>query len=222
MPEPVQNNFVVIMADVQGSRKMGLDERYEGQLFLKSAIIQVNEDYADQIEAPFMITRGDEFQGVLRGMESALLTIFEYERLLSPLNLRYGIGRGAIHRMGSDIPIEMDGPAFHRASAALSEVKKKKQFITCRTDVEACDILINTIFALLNAIRSRWNNITFERYWKYKELGTFKKVAELEKVSTQAVWDSMSNMRVMDVLEAEKNLNALFRKIDAGIDLNPR
>ena len=29
---------VVIIADVRGSRKMAQDERYEGQLFLKSAI----------------------------------------------------------------------------------------------------------------------------------------------------------------------------------------
>ncbi len=208
------DNFVVIIADVRGSRKMGLDERYEGQLFLKSAIIQVNEDYAKHIEAPFMITRGDEFQGVLRDMETALNSIFEFERLLFPLQLRYGIGRGAIHRMGSDIPIEMDGPAFHRASAALNEVKKKKQFIACKTDTEAIDIILNTIFVLLNAIRVRWNDITFERYWKYKELGTFKKVADLEKVSTQAVWDSMTNMRVMDVIEAEKNLNIFFKRID--------
>ena len=201
---------------------MGLDERYEGQLFLKSAIIQVNEDYAKHIEAPFMITRGDEFQGVLRDMQTALKSIFEFERLLFPLRLRYGIGRGAIQRMGSDIPIEMDGPAFHRASAALNEVKKNKQFIACKTEIEEFDLIVNTIFSLLNAIRTRWNNITFERYWKYKELGTFKKVAEQEKVSTQAVWDSMNNMKVMDVLNAEKNLSTFLKRIDNGEGFNPQ
>jgi len=215
----MQENFVVVIADVRGSRKMGLDERYEGQLFLKSAIIQVNEDYDDRIEAPFMITRGDEFQGVLRDMQSALNSIFEFERLLFPLRLRYGIGRGAIQRMGSDIPIEMDGPAFHRASSALNEVKKKKQFIAFNTDIPEVDGLINTIFALLSAIRARWNDVTFERYWKYKELGTFKKVADLEKVSTQAVWDSMNNMRVMDVLDAEQRLHDFFSRVDTGLDL---
>jgi hypothetical protein len=210
----MSENLVVVIADVRGSRKMGLDERYEGQLFLKSAIIQVNEDYSDHIEAPFMITRGDEFQGVLSDMNSALESIFEFERLLFPLHLRYAIGRGNIHRMGSDIPIEMDGPAFHRASAALVEVKKSKQFIACKTDIREYDILINTIFILLKAIRSRWNEVTYERYWKYKELGTFKKVAELENVSTQAVWDSMNNMRVMDALEAEKSLNTFFEILE--------
>ncbi len=210
MPE----EFVVVIADVRGSRKMGLDERYEGQLFLKSAIIQVNEDYNEHIEAPFMITRGDEFQGVLGDLQSALNVIYEFERLLFPLRLRYGLGRGLIQRMGADIPIEMDGPAFHRASGALNEVKKRKQFILCKTGRDDLDILINTVFTLSSAIRGRWNDVTYERYWKYKEVGTFKKVADLEKVSTQAVWDSMHNMRVMDVLEAERNLSQFFRLLD--------
>ena len=203
-------NAVVIIADVRGSRKMASDERYEGQLFLKSAIIQVNEEFSDSLEARFMITRGDEFQGVLKDLPSALIAMIEFERLLFPLQLRYGIGRGTVHKMGSEIPIEMDGPAFHRATEALNNVKKKKYFIQCSLGDEDIDLMINTIFSLICAIKSRWNEITFERYWKYKELGTFDRVAQTENVSPQAVWESMQNMRSLEVLEAEKNLNRIF------------
>jgi len=62
--------------------------------------------------------------------------------------------------------------------------------------------------------KSRWNQLNFERYWKYKELGTFEKVAQLENVSTQAIWDSMHNMRVIEVLQAEKNLKEYFDMIE--------
>jgi len=203
-------NSVVIIADVRDSRKMAQDERYEGQLFLKSAIIQVNEEFSKVIEAPFMITRGDEFQGVLQDLASAFNAMLEFERLLFPLQLRYGIGRGTIQKMGSTIPIEMDGPAFHLANLALNQVKKKKYFMQCATGDEQSDLLINTILTLMCAIKSRWNEITFERYWKYKELGTFEKVSQSEKVSPQAVWDSMNNMRALEVLESEKNLIQYF------------
>jgi hypothetical protein len=208
----MKDEAVVIIADVRGSRKMARDERYEGQLYLKSAIIQVNENFAELIEAPFMITRGDEFQGVLSLMENAFSTMLEFERLLFPLQLRYGIGRGAIQRMGSKIPIEMDGPAFHRATEALNQVKKKKQFFLCKTDSAQSDLIINTVLSLMCAIKSKWNEITFNRYWKYKELGTFERVAQFENVSTQAIWDSMHNMRVMDILDAEKNLINYLRE----------
>jgi len=205
---------VVIIADVRGSRKMARDERYEGQLFLKSAIIQVNEKFSNVIEAPFMITRGDEFQGVLDNLQSAFVSMLEFERLLFPLQLRYGIGRGSIQKMGSDIPIEMDGPAFHRATEALIKVKKKKYFIQCSIGKPETDLMINTIFSLMCAIKSRWNAVAFDRYWKYRELGTFEKVSQIEKVSPQAIWDSMQNMRALEVLEAEKNLMKIFEIID--------
>lgn len=120
-------NVVVIIADVRGSKKMANDERYEGQLFLKSAIIQINENFSEAIEAPFMITRGDEFQGVTKDFASGLEIMLEFERLLYPLKLRYGIGKGEIQKMGSSIPIEMDGPAFHRANE-LSPGQKRKNF----------------------------------------------------------------------------------------------
>lgn len=200
------NYAAVIIGDVCGSRKMAQDARYEGQLYLKSAIIQINEKKAEILEAPFMITRGDEFQGVLPDLKNAFEVMLEFERLLFPLQIRYGIGAGTIQRMGSNLPVEMDGPAFHRASESLSLLKKKKQIICCKTDDQTFDLLINTIFSLMNAIKGKWNVLTFNRYWKYKEFGTLEKVAMDEKVSAQAVWDSMHNMRVMEILEAEHNL----------------
>jgi len=104
------DNAVVIIGDVCGSRKMAVDERYEGQLFIKSTIIQVNEKLSALIEAPFMITRGDEFQGVLRNLRSALEIMLEFERLLFPLQLRYGIGKGQI----SDLPAKWKhSSSFH-------------------------------------------------------------------------------------------------------------
>jgi hypothetical protein len=210
----MSEKLVVMIGDVRGSRKMAQDARYEGQLYLKSAIIQVNEKNTDAIEAPFMITRGDEFQGVLRNLKSAVEIMLVFERLLFPLQVRYGMGLGTIQKMGSKIPIEMDGPAFHRASEALNHLKKKKQNAHCLTDNEIHDLFINTLFNLMNAIKSRWNILAFNRYWKYKELGTLEKVAQDEMVSPQAVWDSMHNMRVMEILEAEKNLLFYLDAVD--------
>ncbi len=207
-------NVVVIIADVRGSKKMANDERYEGQLFLKSAIIQINEKFSDSIKAPFMITRGDEFQGVTKDMASGLEIMLEFERLLFPLKLRYGIGKGEIQKMGSTIPIEMDGPAFHRANDAVNRAKKKKLFLLCSSGNEANDLLLNNIFLLMNSIKSRWNENNYERYWNYKSLGTFDKVAKKENVSPQAIWDSMQNMRALDIINAENELMKYFENFN--------
>jgi hypothetical protein len=209
------NNAVVIIADVRGSKKMANDERYEGQLYLKSAIIQINENFSDLIEAPFMITRGDEFQGVTKDMAVALQIMLEFERLLFPLKLRYGIGKGEIQKMGSKIPIEMDGPAFHRANDAVNMAKKRKLFLACNSGSAANDLLINNIFILMNSIKSRWNQNNYERYWNYKSLGTFEKVGKKENVSPQAIWDSMQNMRALDVINVENELLKYFKELNS-------
>ena len=97
------DQYTVIIADIKGSRKMRAYERYEWQLFLKSAIVQINEDCADAIEAQFMITKGDEFQGVLKNLSDVHRIMIKFERLIFPLILHYGVGFGAIQKMGSSM-----------------------------------------------------------------------------------------------------------------------
>jgi len=123
------NSNTVIISDIIGSRKLNDRERHEWQLFLKSAIVQINEKFSNYIEASFMITKGDEFQGVLKHINSVHPIVMEFERLIFPLTMRFGVGHGIIQKMGSKIPIEMDGQAFHLAQAALNLAKKKKQVI---------------------------------------------------------------------------------------------
>lgn len=196
--------FAVVNADIKGSRKMDERERYEWQLFLKSAIIQVNENWSDAIEVPFMITKGDEFQGVVRNVPYVHSIITEFERILYPLALRYGIGLGEIQKMGATISIEMDGPAFHRANAALNYAKKNKLRVRFRSEDKQLDVYVNTVYLLIYAIKNRWAKINYKRYWRYRELGTYEKVADLEGVSPQAVWDSLRNASAMEVQQAEK------------------
>jgi hypothetical protein len=203
--------YSVLIADVRGSRRMDSNARYEGQLFLKSAISQINENYTTCIEAPFTITRGDEFQGVLNNLTCILPVVLEFERLLFPLSLWYGIGTGTIQRMGSDLPLEMDGQAFHRASEALLYAKKKKRQIVYKSDQDHIDLLVNTVFMLIHAIKRRWNQNNYERYWQYKALGTCEKVAEYENVSTQAIWDSIHNSRAFHVIQSEQALIDFFK-----------
>ena len=202
----MQQTYAVIIADIKGSKKMQEMERYEWQLFLKSAIVQVNENWQNSIEAAFMITKGDEFQGVIHDIPNVHSIIVEIERLLYPLVLHFGIGLGRIQKMGANIPIEMDGPAFHRANSALNHAKKRKNRVEIISGDEQLDLYINTVYTLMYAIKGHWSKVTYERYLKYKELGTYDKVADIEGVSTQAVWDSLRNANAVDVIQAEETI----------------
>jgi len=208
----MSKKYAVIIADIKGSKKMAEMERYEWQLFLKSAIVQVNENWRNAIEAQFMITKGDEFQGVVHDVPNAHSIMIEFERLLNPLELRFGIGLGRIQKMGANIPIEMDGPAFHRANRALNTAKKKKDSVQFLSSDPQLDKYINSMYSLIYAIKGHWSDIIRSRYWKYKELGTYDKVADLDGVSPQAVWDSLRHANAIEVINAEETVMEFLRE----------
>ncbi len=211
--------LTVINGDIKASRKMRRMERYEWQLFLKSSIVQLNEQYSDEIDVPFMITKGDEFQGVLKHLADVNKIICKFEQLTYPLQVRFGVGYGNIQKMGSSITIEMDGPAFHRASKALNIAKQKKRVVWFNTAAQEFDLTVNTIYLLIFAIKKKWSKRSFNRYWKYKEFGTYERVAQAEGVTPQAVWDSLRNAHATEVIEAEQMLERIFRKRDQDMQL---
>ncbi len=214
------NLYVVIIGDVSGSKQLSGKSRYKTQLFLKSSIVQINEEYSNEIEAPFTITKGDEFQGLVIDLASAFKIVLALEKLIFPVRLRFGIGVGEVLKMGSRLPIEMDGPAFHRANAALGVAKKKKCDYYMNSINEAVDILANTTFQLITAIKQRWNERHYRLFWNYKDLGTYREVAELENITPQAVCEALKNARALNVKSAEESLLYYFRKYPLCVNGN--
>ncbi len=206
--------YTVVIGDVQGSKRLDNEFRYQTQLFIKSSIIQVNEEFADFIEAPFTITKGDEFQGLLPSLKSAFEVIRALERITFPVQLRFGIGVGEVLKMGGKLPIEMDGPAFHRANEALTAAKKRKCWSCIATPDPQIDLLINTILYLIQGIRSKWSERHFRLYWSYLDLGTYREVADRERVTPQAIGDILKNCRALEVKQAEENLLQYFSYLD--------
>ncbi|MEJ2048940.1 MAG: SatD family protein [Calditrichota bacterium] len=198
--------YTVIIGDISRSKQLNGMDRYQTQLFVKSAIVQINEEFQSFIEAPMTITKGDEFQGLIDSPGHAYQIIQVLEKMVFPIQVRYGLGVGQIYRMGGTLPIEMDGPAFHKANQALIQAKKCKTGTWFISEVEAYDKLVNTILSLVSAIKSRWNERHYKLYWDYKELGTYKRVAEQQNVTPQAICDVLKNSRATDIISAEKHL----------------
>ncbi|HFE63215.1 hypothetical protein B1H10_04945 [candidate division KSB1 bacterium 4484_188] len=208
-----QRVYTVLIGDISGSKQLSGMDRYQTQLFVKSAIVQINEQFSSSIEAPMTITKGDEFQGLIDAPAHAYEMIHALQKMVFPIRVRYGIGIGSIFRMGGVLPIEMDGPAFHKANKALNLAKKKKCDIWYLSDNETLNQMINTIFSLITAIKSRWNERHFNLYWSYQALGTYREVAEMENVTPQAVCDILKNIRATDVIAAERNLRQIFTQL---------
>lgn len=202
--------FTVVIGDISGSRRLNGMDRYQTQLFVKSAIVQINEQYEKHVEAPMTITKGDEFQGLITTPACAYEIIQSVQKMVFPIQVRYGIGVGKIYRMGGVLPIEMDGPAFHRSNRALNLAKKNKTDMWFISEYDQSDQLVNTIFSLITAIKSRWNERHFKLYWSYQEMGTYREVADQENITPQAVGDMLKNIRATDILNAETHLKTFL------------
>lgn len=208
------NIFVAIIGDIRNSRE--IENRKLVQDKLKTVLEVINEKYKEEIVSKFVVTLGDEFQGVLGDCKRILEIIEEIKMELFPIELRFGIGIG---KLTTDIDTEMalgaDGPGYYNARNAIDRLKEKeKKNKTVLSDVcidtandDSQVILINTIFELLKTIEMNWTDRQREIIWnmqKYQDGQT--KVANRLGIEQPAVHKALVKGRYYAYAKAIKTL----------------
>ena len=166
-------SFVAVIGDMKDSRH--LENRKEVQVRLQGILDRLNEKYKDEIVSRFLITPGDEFQGLLSSGKYILDMVNEIRMEMYPVRLRFGIGFGQIT---TDIRTEMalgaDGPGYYRAREAvelLKEREKKKRSVLAELCLKMDEthrdkeILLNTVFDLMYVVESGWTDRQREVIW---------------------------------------------------------
>ena len=158
--------YVVIIGDVIDSKKIA--NRNEVQKKLKEVLGEINNRYEEDIVAKFMISLGDEFQGLIKNKGEIIKIITELERELAPVKLRFGVGIGNVSTdINLNNSLEIDGPAYYRARKMMQELEKKKSQYTesdsnimVRFSDEKSEIneLTNAALAICATIKTKWSN----------------------------------------------------------------
>ena len=188
--------YIAIIGDIRNSKE--LIDRKSVQKMLKSTLDKINEKYQNDIASKFMITLGDEFQGLLSNGDNIMNIIEEIEREMYPVKIRFGVGVGEIT---TDINLEMaigaDGPGYYRARSAIEYLKKNEQKkeahvsdvrLEVDEDNKSVAIMINTILSLIDAVKQKWTDRQREIIWnmiKYQD--GQKKVAERLGITQSSV-----------------------------------
>lgn len=166
-------SFVAVIGDMKDSRH--LENRKEVQVRLQGILDRLNEKYKDEIVSRFLITLGDEFQGLLSSGKYILDMVNEIRMAMHPVRLRFGIGFGQIT---TDIRTEMalgaDGPGYYRAREAVELLKEREKKNRSALS-ELClkmdethrdkEILLNTVFDLMYVVESGWTDRQREVIW---------------------------------------------------------
>lgn len=205
-----------VFGDIVGSRAAG--DRAALQARLLELMAEVNQVYAAHIAAPFRMTAGDEFHGLLKGQAQSWRILMHLREELLPWRARFAVGVGEVSTALSDDVGEMDGPCFHRAAAAMAILKNRKQCggrqLLYSTDDAAHEGLLNTTAFLVTSLMARWTP-AMRRAANLTEQGlTRAQAAEDLKVSPQAVAKSLRAASWEAVRDGEALLARLLEEGD--------
>lgn len=159
-----QRNYVAIIGDLVGSRAMPLDRRAAVQEQFESVLDKINENFKSEIASLFLITAGDEAQGILKQPNRCYEIIRQVQIGLAPTEIVFGVGFGSLSTSLGVFAVGADGPAFYRAREALVEAKEERKAygksilreVRISSDAAVRDELINALFLSLSVIKSRW------------------------------------------------------------------
>lgn len=158
--------YAALVGDVIASRQTG--DREGLQHFLDKAMTRGNS-VAPTVQ-PLRMTIGDEFQGLFNDVQSAISATLQIRLALLPaVDVRIGIGWGALEMVPKDPPFGQDGPCWWRAREAIDEVKKSESSNavprSVRTLVKTGDDsqdLFNAYLVSRDHITAAWDEVDFE------------------------------------------------------------
>lgn len=214
--------YIAVIGDIKNSKE--LENRRDTQRKLNSILDDINTKFKSMISAKFMITLGDEFQGLLCRGDGALDIIEEIQRAMYPVEIRFGIGIGQITtEINAEMAIGADGPGYYKAREAVetlkhSEYRNKTQAANVRIEVEndenSIAIMLNTIFSLMAVIQNNWSKRQREIVWAYEQYGGSQlECAERLKISQSSVQRSLINSNYYAYKDAKETVNTVLREI---------
>jgi len=221
------NYYIAIIGDIVHSKELW--NRKESQEKLEAVLDSVNKKYSDAIASKFMITLGDEFQGLLKNGAETMKLIAEIEIGMFPVQIRFGIGIGRITTdINPDFPLGADGPAYYNARKMVDAIKSiEKKNRTSDADVMIAtegsppsDQLLNTILSLNAALKKKWSDRQREIVFDCILHGDNQvKAAERLGISQSSVQKGLANANYYSMKKAVDTVSNVLAEFKAVRDV---
>lgn len=201
--------YIAVIADVVGSRSV--TNRAAFQRRLVRAITSINKSYAQTIASRFILTVGDEFQGLLAATDQIVPILASLRSGIHPVELRFGVGVGSLDTPLREEALGMDGECFHLARSGLQRAAQRRTPVEVEARAEQEPF---SIYALLyGALRRLWT----ERQRQVIDLAMIglegKKIASRLSISPPAVTQHMRAAGWKEVNEATRNWEQTLARV---------
>lgn len=183
--------YFILMADVIDSRKAQQDIL---MAHFKKVIALTNRKSKHKIISPITITLGDEFQGVMKDLSSALDVMFEIEEQIidtkPSFKLRYVLLEGKIETpINSDTAYEMLGSGLTDARSCLSNLKNSNDRFHVNLRNEKKSSALNDAFIGYQGIIDDWKvDKDYEIVKQFLQLKDYKLVADKLNKDRSLMW----------------------------------
>ena len=138
--------YTALVADITNSKKFSKNERKQIQIFIKMCLENLNSIFKPSIKFDVIFSAGDEFQGLFASPIAAFLYLRLLKMILSPVQIRCGIGVGKWDvRIPDGTSSEQDGSAYHNARIAISNAHDKSDYSVLLNSNSENDIFINAL-----------------------------------------------------------------------------
>jgi len=191
---------IILMADIVKS------SRRNAKALMKSfadAVGRVNRQHHRQIISPLTITLGDEFQGIIRNVPTALQLIFDLEELgmtaNTPFQLRYVLLEGEIETKINTVKAHaMLGPGLTEARERLLAMKTSRSRFHVKIKDESRTEDLNLMFIILQGIEDQWTDAQKKIVPAFLKFDDYRKVAAQLKKDPSAAWKRRKSLMITE------------------------
>ena len=201
----------VMIGDVIASR--GIKDREEFRKKLEKACLDINRTFARDIYADFKILKGiDEIEGVLMNIANVYKIMDTMLDELYPQSMRFVIVFDQIDTaLKSREVSRMDGPAFHKASDTIKDLKGSRLMFRLSTGDEILDKAIAGEINLIFILKKGWSSRQRRILREYMKTGTQEVVAKALDITQQAVSKAMKRSMWKEISVIEDDLNHVLQ-----------
>ncbi len=207
----MKQKLYVMLGDVIASRRIKDKEAFQRKL--EKACLEVKRNFVEDIYADFKILKGiDEIGGVLLNIASAYNIMNTMLEQFYPYSMRFVLVLDHI-----DIAVEsrevsrMDGPAFHRASDLMKDLKVSRLIFRMSIGDDIMDKTVAGEINLIFFLKKGWSSRQRRILWEYRKTGTQNMAAKALGITQQAVSKALNHSMWKEISSIENDLNYVLR-----------
>lgn len=203
-------HYLAVIGDMRRSRHA--EHRAELQKLMERGLEKINGEFSEALGAGFVVTLGDEFQGLLKDPGEALRVLVALDSAFTgDITIRYGLGWGVVSTEFRELALGMDGPCFHNAREAVEAGKRADRWATV-SGFGDDDELLNGVLWLAGAVRGRWTGVQRETVEQVRAARTQRAVAEARGVNESSVSQALKAALHEPVLAAERAVETILER----------